>query len=348
MYKILLFFCFIAICTSCETPTGNRSLLPNSAGEVDEVLLIMDEDQWQNGKIGESVRNIFMRDFLLLPQPEPLLDLRQVIPREFLSLLQKASTILVVGNLDSGTDTADMINASLEKIPDSAEKRFFYFVRKDVWASPQQVIYIFGNTEEELLANLDQYKEKIIQQIYELEDQKALRNAYASGVSEGQSNFVSRTFDIKLDIPKSFVEVVKTDNFIWFREDLLEDVSNLFIYALPADGTIPLDVKKGIAMRDSVGKNYVQSQTPNSYMKTTFALEPVSKELLLDGQKIIETRGLWRMSEEFMGGPFINYLVHHKKTNQLLLVEGFVYAPASKKRKNMRRLETMIKNMDLD
>lgn len=45
------------------------------------------------------------------------------------------------------------------------------------------------------------------------------------------------------------------------------------------------------------------------------------------------------MENDYMGGSFISYLIHNPQKNELLFVDGFVYAPGEDKRNWMQYLE---------
>ena len=68
----------------------------------------------------------------------------------------------------------------------------------------------------------------------------------------------------------------------------------------------------------------------------------------LGGLSAIETRGLWRMKNDFMGGPFLNYLIKDPKNDRIIMVEGFVYAPKIKKRPLMRQLDIIFGTLEIN
>ena len=72
---------------------------------------------------------------------------------------------------------------------------------------------------------------------------------------------------------------------------------------------------------------------------------PLQKKVNYYGIKMLETRGTWEVQGDFMGGPFINYIVEDKVNNRVLLVEGFVFAPSKRKRDNIIELEAIIKSI---
>ena len=53
----------------------------------------------------------------------------------------------------------------------------------------------------------------------------------------------------------------------------------------------------------------------------------MSEQTELDGQFAIQTRGLWRTENDFMGGPFINYTVYDDKSDIVYGIDGFVLFP---------------------
>ena len=59
----------------------------------------------------------------------------------------------------------------------------------------------------------------------------------------------------------------------------------------------------------------------------------------------METRGLWKMENDFMGGPFVNYTIWDEDGNRTVVVDGFVYAPGKDKRNYVMELEAIIQSL---
>jgi len=60
----------------------------------------------------------------------------------------------------------------------------------------------------------------------------------------------------------------------------------------------------------------------------------------------VETRGLWEVNGNFMGGPFINYTLVNEKTNKVVTLDGYVYAPNAPKRDLLLQVETIIHSLE--
>ena len=56
---------------------------------------------------------------------------------------------------------------------------------------------------------------------------------------------------------------------------------------------------------------------------------PSYEEVEFDGHFALEVRGLWKMENDFMGGPFYSLTIVDEARGRLLTVEGYAYAPIS-------------------
>ena len=64
-------------------------------------------------------------------------------------------------------------------------------------------------------------------------------------------------------------------------------------------------------------------------------------------QLLIETRGLWRMNGDFMGGPFLSYTIYDEKNDRILTIESLLYGPTAKKRNVVLEMEAMMRSIKL-
>jgi hypothetical protein len=72
-------------------------------------------------------------------------------------------------------------------------------------------------------------------------------------------------------------------------------------------------------------------------MSTEEMLKPEFREFEIGHRYFAQLRGLWKLENGFMGGPFIS----------LSTVDGFVYAPGAKKREFLRQVETILYSLKL-
>jgi hypothetical protein len=82
-------------------------------------------------------------------------------------------------------------------------------------------------------------------------------------------------------------------------------------------------------------------------MTTEYRLPPSIETSELDGRFALETRGLWRVEGDFMGGPFLSYTLFDEENGQIVTLEGFVYAPDMDKRRLLFELEAIMNSLKL-
>lgn len=87
--------------------------------------------------------------------------------------------------------------------------------------------------------------------------------------------------------------------------------------------------------------------TKNSYMVAEDEMIAYRREIKVNGLKIIEIRNLWKIENDYMGGPFINYTIINESTNKVIGIDGFVYAPQFDKRDYLRQLEAILTSVEL-
>ena len=82
-------------------------------------------------------------------------------------------------------------------------------------------------------------------------------------------------------------------------------------------------------------------------MTTEKAYKPYVKKTRIKGFNSIETRGTWELKNDFMAGPFLNYIINDTVNKRFLIVEGFVFSPSSRKRDMIFELEAIFKSLKI-
>jgi hypothetical protein len=82
-------------------------------------------------------------------------------------------------------------------------------------------------------------------------------------------------------------------------------------------------------------------------MITEEAYEPYTKKTSVSGLSAFETRGTWELKNDFMAGPFINYLIKDTINKRTVALEGFVFSPSSRKRELIFELESIFKTLKI-
>jgi hypothetical protein len=294
-----------------------------TTGKVNSISVIIDDQLW-NGEIGDSIRNKFASPVIGLPQEEPLFTINQYPVKLMEGFMTDNRNIIVIKK---------------------GEKNKFV-IRKDQYAAPQNVFHITGNTASDILTLIGNYTPEIIKIIRQTEideikklNKKALLDP----------KIVANKFQISIDIPSSYVYMVKEDNFIWLKKEIISGSTSLVIYQVPLKTIRNEDnlVSNIIKTRDSIGNLYIHGKELDTDMITEEAYAPYFFKIKLDGKPAYEMKGTWELKNDFMSGPFINYAIIDKKNDRVLVLEGFCYSPSKEKRDMILELEAIIKSVSV-
>ena len=123
---------------------------------------------------------------------------------------------------------------------------------------------------------------------------------------------------------------------------------NIIAYALPLN-SLKGNIKKRITtIRDSIGKAYVPGRLPGSYMITEQAFRPYYYRTQINGKLAYLTKGTWEVANDFMAGPFINYMIRDTLKKRWMVIEGFTFAPSASKRDYMFELNTILSSINFE
>ncbi len=323
-YKNILIILLSLFLFSCnEESKKDKRYLPSSGGTTNMLTIVSDDSLW-NGEVGDATRTIFAAPVYGLPQEEPIFTLKQMKPKAFHDFVKKSRTFV--------------------ELKKGAPKGIKFI--KDVYASPQLGIVVSGENNEELISVLKENTRLMIDKVKETEVAHKVQEMAKNQLDIEE---VSDIFGIDLTVLFSYRIAKKTDDFVWLRKDIKNGDMNLMIYEMPY-GTIEKDslaINNIVKLRDSIGKTHIQGQTKGSYMITEKAFSPYLGKTTIDGKSVLETRGVWDVKNDYMAGPFINYIIDDKKNNRQLILEGFTYAPQIAKRDYMFELESMIRSITI-
>ena len=98
MKNLAPFFVLLFIVSSCKEKS-NYKYLPESIGQVQSILVVMEEDLWESA-VGDSVRKAFTSPIKGLAVAEPAHHIQYIPPSVFKGTVKQNRTVLAVG-LDS-------------------------------------------------------------------------------------------------------------------------------------------------------------------------------------------------------------------------------------------------------
>lgn len=339
---------------SCRSSTEDKekkdqSLLPDSYGGQGKLMVIIDPNQW-DGKLGEAIQNIYAAPYPVLPKQQPAFDIINTSPENANALTRRHKNLLIVLTLDNKSTAGQKLqtyfsDSSLKKIREDTS--WFMHTSQDRFASGQSVLYLFAKDEQLLLKNIRENKNILYNYFHRKETERIQKKLTYSDKTRSIANHISKEHGFSLTIPPGFQKVMDTSRFVWLRD--MEGIDeNIFISYKPYRSKNQFKAKNIRAWRDSVGKKYLKGRTGDvfpgeSYMQVQDYIPVQYQKTNFNNSYCIEARGLWKLSNNTMGGPFISYTFTDKENKNIIYLEGFIYAPDKEKRKFARYMEAVLR-----
>ena len=316
--RIVKVFLVVLILFSCDKEVKNFK--PQSSGRINSISVIIDKSSW-DGKIGDAIREKYASEFVGLPQVEEAFTLNYIPYEAFTGFGRTARNVIYINKKKQ--DKPRMI--------------------RDRYARPQLFLEVSGLDNESIIKGIlssFEFSSTQFQNGEITENKNRILNSLLKDTGLDSLN-------ISLKIPSAYSVFKNELETVWLQKPLKNGTSNLIIKDL---NSFVYDFEKinlndVVSLRDSIGKEFSPGRVENSYMITEKEYLPYISYQSVNGFEAIETRGTWEVKGDYMGGPFINYIIKDTLNKSLLYVEGFVFSPSQRKRDKMIELEAVIKSM---
>jgi hypothetical protein len=323
MKKILLTVFFTSLLFISCSKKKEKPVEITSTGRINGLTIIINDQLW-NGEVGDSLRKKFASPVDGLPQEEPLFTINQY-PSKAIDANKIYSRNLLIVNKDD-------------------KNRFR--IEVDEFAKPQNVVHLAGNSNEEIIEELEHNFDAIIKKFKQTEILETQKVISLSLLSDKK---IRNKFKVSLKLPSTYKTALSRANFIWLKREILSGNNNILIYKVPFKSILKNDNVSNniIKIRDSIGALYIHTRVRNSKMITEESYSPYFLKTLLDGKRTFETKGTWELKGDYMSGSFINYAIMDRSKRKFIIIEGFCYAPSTDKRDLMFELEAIIKSIKI-
>lgn len=308
---------------------------PAHTGSPGEIVVITPDSVWQNG-LEKTFYDLFAYYVPMLPQAEAAFAIGHYTPAQFSMIIERHRNIAWVD-----------INPKLEKNTGTLR------VVKDKWAKAQLVIEIEAGSIEKAIELINDQGENLAQLINKKENER-LAARFRVYSSPPLIELVKRKFDVDMVIPDGFEMALDSAGFFWLHREKSKTsggmayyvIQNLVMYYIPYDSDSSFTEANLLQWRDRYVK-HITSKAKGSYLTTVYKFEdmdlyPIGRDVVVDGQYGRLIRGLWKMENDFMGGPFVSLATYDERKQKILVVEGHVFAPKFDKKEYLREMEALL------
>lgn len=342
---------YLLISPSCsEEMRQQLESQPTAFGPMNQLVVVADSSLWASA-VGDTFDYYFAAAYPILPQPEPLFDIKYFTPQQLMNIKERRElrTYVFLADLQRKTSPLTRLveeDMGKEKITDVVrDKGYTVTVGKDKWAKGQLLVYMAGSSPDALIRSIKQQYAAIIQQIRKEDGPRLDAGIFMGGVNDTLQEYMRLHTGVNMKIPRDYFRAMYNPDkrVIWLRKETEDVSSNIMIQVLPYTDKAQL-TKEGIkTARNELGR-FVASEIPNTYM----VINDVDLPMLFNvgtfqNYYSVEARGIWEMRNDFMGGPFLSIMTLNPNDNNLYLIDGFVYAPGEDKREIMQQLEYIMR-----
>ena len=313
---------FVILIISCKEQQTKLRYLPDSNANINHLTVVMPKKSW-NGVLGNKTRSLLETPYEGLPFDEPQFTLNYIPPKVFTGFARNSRNILWF-------------------VKDSLAR---FQLTEDLMAQPQVVAKVKGEDDDVQAYFLEDNIKLLKAVLTENERKEKVRRIKKSPTKD---RHLHNRFKISLIYPTAYKIVKDTNNFIWIQKEIPKGHMNLIAYSLSFKA-LRGNVKKRIPeIRDSIGKTHIPGRLKGSYMITEKAYRPYFYKTQKGGRLTYLTKGTWEVANDFMAGPFINYMIKDTLKKRWMVIEGFVFAPASNKRDQIFELNTILDTVVFD
>jgi len=296
-------------------------------GKAGEMVVVISKSAWE-GSAGEAIRETLAQPQAALPQEEPLFDIIDV-PHEAFKDIFKSTRNIIQTNISQ-----------------NVEKEGVTFT-DDIWAYPQATVQIKAKNPDRFVELFNENKGKILSYFLAAERERITMN-YKKTYEKAVYNILNKDFGFTMTVPPGFRVMEQKKDFIWIQYDTPEIFQGIVIYTYPFVSDSAFTVNYQLPIRDSLLKANVPGPTDGSYMTTEKRIDQVHNITKHNGNYASEMRGLWKVANDFMGGPYIALSELDMANQRVICAFGFVYKPNKDKRNLLRQVEAMIYSLKLN
>lgn len=317
-----------ALMSACDGQEKKKVSLGASQGLPGELLLIVDPSLW-NTDARDSLESVFQGSMPALPQNEPVFRMMRIFPENY-------------------SGRFSMMRNIVEVREDPKVKEVEMGVAYNVKAVPQVYVSVKARDAAALNRFLSEYRDRLTGYFVEGElrwEADRLKRKYSKMVDDASREI----FGWSVKTPSEIRSMKKGEDFLWASTDRLDQDMNYVCYSVPLADSAKMLTARWVELRDSAMKRNIPGSTPENWMTTTYENdEPLVMQRrveLPDGRKVYEMRGLWEMRKGALGGPFVSLAYPDSAHGRMLVAEGFIYSPKSKKRDLVRRMEAALRTL---
>ena len=328
----LLLFLF-----SCSGENDAPVRKPGYSGKSGEVLIVMDREL-----IGTELEEVLTRAFSVPFERNPQREARtaaRTVAREDMASYSKLHRNLVVVELGRQSKKVS--------------------ISRDVWSNGQVVLRLLAPDHGTAVEVAEQNATQMLDIVIQEERSRTIVRLGAHRNTPLEDR-IQNKHGVRFIVPLEYKIRGSEKHFTWLEVDRVKfkngrdhhALQGLIIYDRPFTNDSLLQSAVLHAYRDSMLKKNLPGPSDDSYMGTQYKfreidLSPLVYETTHKGMYAVFQKGLWKMHNAFMGGPYVSMTQVDSIAGRIVTVEGYVYSPEFPKREFLREMDAIVHSFEI-
>lgn len=343
LHRLLFFAGLTALFLSANACQGDYR--PEAIGAPSEVIVLMDSTL-AVGELGDAIRNTFGAHIMTMPRPETRFDLvfRDLRTNVDMEMVQRHKNVIIVGPIDDDSNVSTFIRSLLgENVRESIrQNQSFQYMLRNVWSRNQAVKILSGPDVETLSRRILQNERRLVTELHDVELERWHRYVYRRAEQTELSRNILEAHGWSFRIQHDYRLGVDTLNVLTLRRFLPDNDRWIWVWWDDDFSDFDsIDREWITAKREEINRQYIQGGSEGKFVRTDFDRPYEQRFMEIAGMQAYESRGIWRMENDLMGGPFINYTMFDHENNRLFMMEFGQFSPRWDQRRFLYQFEAM-------
>lgn len=319
------------IMTSCKKDLS-KALKPDASGTPYDLYVVMPEGLKETA-LNDTLHAIFEYPMECTPNGDPYFHVRHLTPENFSSSVIRIVANVILVDIDHSNASEPVIT-----------------LERDRYATNQTILKMHAKSIESLANYLPLMQNQLRQLFVNSEINRRVK-LLTEEHQHGQQDRLMKLQNAAINIPMTMNVTCKPaadSTFFWVSDNFAAKQSYLVVYSVPYTDQNIFSLEGAVAVRDSVMGANITGTGEDEHMETNqYVVLPEYKALNIGGKYVGELRGMWRMKNGLMAGPFVCHMRLDEINKRVVFAEGFCYAPNDSKRMLIRNLEASLYTLKL-
>lgn len=301
----------------------------STVGKDYQVVVLCDNDIWE-GDVADAVCDLLEEDIPGLVRPQGYFDIVKQVPSNEATEFDKKYGIVLSVKVSPSNEAPS------------------YKVVTNTYAQPQIIITIEASTTAQAVEFIKANTEELREVMIASEREEYLKGAKRKPAKQLMEDFTQATGYTML-IPANFSKANPADETLtWYIRDYKNKAQYIFAFNTEYNAEAGVQsVSADIVNAINAKFNTIASKDVNgSRMQINTYRDIVADIVEVNNCKLLELRGCWEVSTDYMGGSFTAYTIFDPATSTATVIVFALYAPEDSQRNLMHQLEDLIYTLE--